>query len=269
MNDNRKISLKVLGSGTSTGVPLVGCSCPVCTSADPRDRRDRCGFYVSLDGFGIQIDVSPDFRNQALRHSLPRVDAVIVTHAHADHCLGLDDIRRYNTIQNCEIPLWAREGTLNSLKRIFGYVFECPPSQVGMYRPRLAANALPVFPEAAQIGPFLVRALPVPHGPVESVAVELAADSRRIVLCSDCSAFTPELQALAREADIFVLDGLRDRPHAAHLTVDDARAALAKSNCRIGRFVHIGHDISHAELLGRCADTPRIKPTFDGEELEI
>ena len=99
MSEPGPVRLTVLGSGTSTGVPIVGCSCPVCLSPDPRDARTRCGVHLACEGFGLQIDVSPDFRAQALRHRFGRVDAVVVTHCHADHVLGLDDLRRFNTTQ--------------------------------------------------------------------------------------------------------------------------------------------------------------------------
>ena len=259
----------VMGSGTSTGVPLLGCDCPVCTSSDPRDRRDRCGVYVSAEGFGLQIDVSPDFRVQALRHRIPRVDALLVTHCHADHCLGLDDVRRFNTLQGGAIPLWARRSTLGNLKRIFNYIFHSPPSQREMYRPKLVPMLLPGFPRSVRIGPFSVRVLPVPHGPVRSVAVEVSFSGRRLVLCSDCSRATPSLRALLRGADIAILDGLRDRPHSAHLTVNQALEVLREARPVVGRLIHIGHDILHEDLARRCAALPGVAPAFDGEELAL
>ncbi|MBR1836034.1 MAG: MBL fold metallo-hydrolase [Kiritimatiellae bacterium] len=262
-------SVRILGSGTSTGVPLVGCTCPVCTSRDPRDVRTRCGIHVEAEGFGLQVDVSPDFRAQALRGWVPRVDAVLVTHCHADHCLGLDDVRRYNTLQGGPIPLYARRCVLDDLSRIFGYIFHVPPSQKWLYRPRLVPTALPRFPAAAQIGPFRVRVLPVPHGPIRSVAVELEYRGRRLVACTDCSRVTPSLARLLEGADVALLDGLRDRPQGAHLTVDVSAAALAASRCGVGRIVHLGHDILHETLLARLAATPRVKPAFDGEVLEL
>lgn len=266
-SESDRARVLIMGSGTSTGVPLIGCRCPVCRSADPRDRRDRCGVHISAEGFGLQIDVSPDFRVQALKFGVERVDALIVTHCHADHCLGLDDVRRFNTLQGGSIPIWARRTTLGDLKRIFGYVFHTPPSQRGMYRPKLDPNLLPQFPRTVQIGPFSVRALPVPHGPIRSVALEVSFQGRRLVLCSDCSRATPSLLSLMRCADLAVIDGLRDRPHSAHMTVDDALRALAAARPAAGRIIHIGHDITHAELVRRCASVPDVAPTFDGEEL--
>ena len=257
----------VMGSGTSTGVPIIGCSCPVCRSADPRDNRLRFGMHVSARGFGLQIDVSPDFRQQALRAAIPRVDAVVVSHCHADHVLGLDDLRRYNTIQDSSIDVWARPSVLADVKRVFSYVFD-PPEDVEkwhLYRPRLVPRELGAGP--AEIGPFRVRAIPVPHGPSTASAVEVSFEGRRLVVASDCSEVTPELAEMLDGADVALLDGLRDRPHTAHLTMAEAVAALRASGCRRGGVIHIGHEISHEDLLSRLP--PDIRPTFDGEEFEL
>ena len=263
----RTAEVLVLGSGTSTGVPLIGCTCPVCTSSDPRDVRARCGLHVSCDGFALQIDVSPDFRAQALRLGVSRVDAALVTHCHADHALGLDDLRRFNTLQGAPIPLYARRTAMRGLRRIFGYVFE--PSAAArrsrLYLPRLVPHEIGDAPVA--IGPFLVRTLRIPHGPSFSCAVEVALDGRRLVVASDCSRVTPPLAAMLRGADLAFLDGLRDRPHSAHLTVDAAAAALLASGCRRGRLIHIGHDILHADLLRRLPAP--LAPSFDGERLPL
>ena len=265
----QRAKVLVLGSGTSTGVPIIGCRCPVCTSKDPRDRRLRFGMHVSAEGFGLQIDVSPDFREQALRADLPRVDAVVLSHCHADHVLGLDDLRRYNTLQGGSIDAWARPPVLKDVRRIFGYVFD-PPQEAEawrLYRPKIVPRELPAWPEAAKIGPFSVRATAVPHGPSEASAIEVSYEGRRLVVASDCSAVTPELRQALEGADIAVIDGLRDRPHTAHLTMDDAMRALAAARCRLGRIIHLGHEISHETLLARLP--PGIAPTYDGEELPL
>ena len=260
------MKVTVLGSGTSTGVPIIGCRCPVCTSSDPRDARLRCGFHVESGGFGLQIDVSPDFRAQALRFGVARVDALVVTHCHADHVLGLDDVRRFNTLQGSSIPVFARPAEMRRLRRIFGYVFH--PSagarRAHLYIPRLEPRALGRDP--VRIGPFLVRAIPIPHGPAKATALEVSLGGRRAVFASDCSRVSPALAAMLRGADLAFLDGLRDRPHAAHLRLDDAAAALRAARCRRARLVHVGHDVLHAEIARRYG--PAVLPTFDGETFE-
>ena len=265
MREPGEARVTVLGSGTSTGVPVVGCSCPTCLSADPRDRRTRCGIHVACEGFGLQIDVSPDFREQALRHRFGRVGAVVLTHCHADHVLGLDDLRRFNTIQGTPIALHARPAAMRDVERIFGYLVDPPPDQAGMYRAKID------FREAGdapfECGPFLVRLFDVPHGPALASAVEVRAGSRRLVVASDCSEVTPALAEAMRGADVVLLDGLRDRPHAAHLTMAQASEALLASGCPRPFVIHVGHDIPHADLLSRLP--PPVRPSFDGLVLPL
>ena len=255
----------VLGSGTSTGVPIVGCSCPVCLSRDPRDRRTRCGVHVACEGFGLQIDVSPDFREQALRHRFGRVDAVVVTHCHADHVLGLDDLRRFNTMQGTGIELYARPWAMRGIERIFGYLVNPPPEQAGMYRAKIDFRE--AGEEPFECGPFRVRLLDVPHGPSVATAVEVAAGSRRIVVASDCSEATPALADMMRGADAVLLDGLRDRPHSAHLTFAGAVDALLASGSPRPYVIHIGHDVPHADLLARFPAP--VEPAYDGLSIEF
>lgn len=260
----RRCHIQVLGSGTSTGVPIIGCTCPACTSADPHDNRMRCGLHLSYDGFHLQIDTSPDFRQQALRYRIPRVDAILISHCHADHVLGLDEVRRYNQMQKDVIPVYCRDFCEPDLRRIFGYIFSPPPlpPEVSVYRPHLTLHVL--GDDAAEIGPFRVRSLTVPHGPALCAAFEIAVDGRRMVHCSDVSEVTPELLDMMRGADIVFLDGLRPEPHAAHITQPVCLEALRASGCRIGRMIHIGHQQTHAELLARYPEP--FAPTYDGEE---
>lgn len=260
--------IKILGSGTSTGVPLIGCKCRVCTSSDPRDKRLRAGVHVTApDGFALQIDLSPDFRQQALRYELPRVDAALVSHCHADHALGLDELRRYNTLQKCDIPLWASPRTLAGLERIFDYVAHPNPlpEQLGMYRPHIGFNAIGAEPVA--IGPFSVRAIETPHGPGVASAFEISFEGRRFVYASDCSKVTPELGAALDDADVALLDALRDRPHASHLTLDVSAFILREHRVKTARLMHLGHDVPHAEIIERYA--PDVLPSYDGETIEL
>ena len=263
--NSEKAEVLVMGSGTSTGVPIIGCSCPTCTSRDPRDARLRFGLHVSARGFGLQIDVSPDFRQQAIRFKVPRVDAVVLSHCHADHVLGMDDLRRYNTLQDSPIDVWARPRVLSGVKRIFSYIFDPPPEAEAwhLYRPKLVPRE--IGGGEVRIGPFGVRTVEVPHGPSAASAVEVSFEGRRLVVASDCSEVSPALAGMLEGADIAILDGLRDRPHAAHLTMADSVAALSAARCRAGRVIHIGHDIPHEELLARFP--AGIAPTYDGEVL--
>lgn len=254
----------VLGSGTSTGVPLIGCRCPVCTSTDPRDSRLRSGVYLTCGGFAAQLDVSPDFRQQALRFGIARLDAVFVTHPHADHIFGLDDVRRFNTIQNCRIPAYARNFTLGGLRRIFSYIAAPSPEQKAMYRPQIDFNE--IGDASIEVGPFSVSSIEIPHGPSLSTAYKFETNGHTFVYAPDCSEMTDACLAFMRGADCVMLDGLRDRHHAGHLTINDSVEALRKANVKQGYITHLGHDVFHADLEKRLP--ANIHAAYDGLEVE-
>ncbi len=251
----------VLGSGTSTGVPLVGCECAVCSSRDPRDFRMRSSVYVTCGGYSVLIDASPDFRWQALRFGIPRVDAVLITHPHADHILGLDDIRRYNTMQNGSIDLYARDFSIRMLRNIFGYAERPYTKRNGaMYRPMLHFNC--VEDEPFEIGPFKVRSFEVPHGPVPSSGFRIDACGFSFVYVPDCHGMTSTFENLAHGADVMMLDGLRPRPHPSHLTIDTSVSLMRELDVKLGFFTHIGHDVTHADLENEFSGN--VRPAYDG-----
>ena len=254
----------VLGSGTSTGVPLIGCHCAVCDSPDLRDNRLRSGVYVTAGNFAVQLDVSPDFRQQALRFGIEQVNVLLVTHPHADHVLGLDEIRRFNTLQNSRIQAYARDFTLSGIGRIFSYIVTPSPEQETLYRPQI--DFVEIDDGPLEIGPFTLTSLEIPHGPTRSTAFKLVWNNRSFVYAPDCSQVTPAFQSFIQGADVVLLDGLRDRYHPSHLTFDDSVAAMRASGVGRGYVTHIGHDILHAELEKKFPDN--IKPAYDGLEIE-
>ena len=259
----------VEGSGTSTGVPVIGCDCAVCKSPDPRDARLRTGLLVTHGGFALQIDAGPDFRQQVLRHNIRRIDAVALTHTHADHIFGLDEIRQFNTIQRESITAYARDFLMPGLRRVFGYIVEPTPAQEKLYRPQMDFVQLTDTP--ARIGPFTIASLPIPHGPELSTAlkitVEGACPHAPFVYASDISAITPEFAGFMRGAGAVMLDGLRERPHQSHLTFTEAVNAILQSRVPLGVLTHIGHDVSHERLIRRLP--VKIIPAYDGMEIEI
>lgn len=264
------MSLKVtlLGTGTSSGVPMIGCDCRVCRSADPRDRRTRPSILLEPRGAaaplaasvrGILVDASPDLRAQALACDVRRVDAILFTHSHADHVLGLDEVRRYNAMQRSPIACYGDARTLGDLRRMFDYIF-APPPVVGGGLPQLALFRI--------AGPFTLGGLeivPVPllHGPRPILGFRVAA----FAYLTDCSRVPDAAWPLLEGVDTLVLDALRDRPHPTHFSVAEALAVVDRLRPARAYFTHIAHDLPHAAT---CARLPaRVELAYDGLVLEV
>lgn len=236
------LRLTFLGTGTSMGVPTVGCECAVCRSPDPRDHRTRPSVWLQHNGRSIVIDTSPDFRFQALRAGLKRVDAVLYTHAHADHILGLDDLRPFNLRQRCPIPLYANPETLAALRRTFAYVFEDPTPE----------STVPEVKLEEIKGPFELFGIafqPVPalHGPGEVLGFRFGAAG----YLTDFSELPPASRELLRGLDLLVLDALREEPHPMHSSLSQSVALVEELQPRRAYFTHICHDLGHAATNAR------------------
>ncbi len=235
------MSLRVtmLGSGTSSGVPVIGCDCAVCTSADPRNRRTRPGLKLESPAGVVLIDTPTDLREQALRFGLPRVDAVLFTHPHADHIFGLDDLRIFNFRQRQSIPCFASEATLRALRRTFAYVFE--DGQEGGGKPKL--DLIPVR-GAFEAGGLRFLPLPVIHGTMEVLAFRCGD----FAYVTDCNAIPASTLAALGGLDVLILDALRHRPHPTHFTVAEALDIVAELRPRRAILTHIAHDLDHEEV---------------------
>lgn len=251
-----------LGTGTSCGVPIIGCDCAVCTSTDMRNYRRRSSLYVEAAGTHIVIDTTPDFRDQVLTFGVPRVDAVLFTHAHADHVLGLDDIRRFNTIQQCSIPAYGSESTVEDLKRIFNYVNlqEVP----GVYRPQVSFVSVD---SAFTCGGISVDPLPVVHGKMKTFGYLLRADGRSVGYVPDCAAMSEEVVEMLQGIDLMILDGLRHKPHQTHLTVKDSVALLKGIGAGHSYITHMTHDLDHVETESSMPDG--IGVAYDGLAVDL
>ena len=259
-----------LGSGTSAGVPMVACDCPVCHSSDPHDRRTRSSIYISVGGLKILVDTSPDFREQALRHDIRRVDHIFITHAHVDHLFGLDDIRRINTVQNTDIPLHAAPETLIDIRRIFDYVFRDPIP--GTYRPQLTLLEMrgPILIDAPAGGQVEVAPVDVVHGHTKTLGYVFTYAGRRFGYVPDCHEMPPATKAALSGIDLLVLDTLKRTPHPTHLTLEAALSFIDELKPRRALLTHIGHSLSHAELEAELAAHGPVKvaPAYDGLEVE-
>ena len=252
-------TVRFLGTGTSHGVPMIGCHCDVCRSADPRDRRSRASIYVALaDGTRLLVDTTPDLRMQALTHGIERVDAILFTHCHADHVMGLDEVRRFNVLQGAAVPCYGDGPTMVELRRTFAYVFDAADEGGGI--PKISLNPVD--------GPFTIRAhaivpVPVLHGRRLILGYRLGA----FAYLTDCSAIPDESWPLLEGLDTLVIDALRHRPHRSHFTVAGALAVIGRLAPRRAVLTHICHDLPH-EATG-AALPPGVELAYDGLTLDV
>jgi phosphoribosyl 1,2-cyclic phosphate phosphodiesterase len=254
------LRITVLGSGTSSGVPTIGCSCATCASTDPRDNRLRPSVLVQYSGKNVLIDTTPDFRAQALRTGIGRVDAILFTHAHADHILGLDDVRPLNYQQKMSIPAYGTEGTLDTVRRVFRYAFNPDPSSQSS-TPRVDLHAITEEP----FDLFGLRVIPVPlmHGRGATLGFRFG-DAAYL---TDHSDIPESSKALLRNLDVLFLDALRHRPHPTHSTVEQSLASARELAPQRAFFTHICHDLPHEQT--EATFPPNVRLAYDGLQLEV
>jgi len=251
-----KLSLEFLGSGTSVGVPAIGCDCAVCASADPRNKRLRSSALVR--GFTaagrpattVVIDTSADFRQQMLRSRVRALDAVLMTHHHADHVVGIDDVRRFNALQNTPLDCWATPETLASLRRSFEYVFVDDDSLrwgLPCLRPRPFAYGQPF-----EVGCLRIEPLEQDHTVIVSSGFRITcAGSPALAYCLDLKRFPPATIERLKGVHTLVLDMLREKPHPTHLSLGEALEIVAEIKPKRTYFAHIAHEVDHAVLQAR------------------
>ena len=238
---------------------MIGCDCAVCKSTDPRDRRLRTSVLIATDDGGqLLVDTGPDLRAQALLHDIRRVDGILFTHGHADHIFGLDEVRRYNSLQRRSMVCYADELTLADIRRAFGYVFESE---------RPSGGGVPEIELFRIIGPFCVgrqevQPVKVMHGVRPILGYRLG----RFAYLTDCSEIPDESWPLLQGLDVLVLDALRIAPHPTHFSLAEAIDAARRIGARRSYFTHICHDLSHA---GISASLPRgMELAYDGLMVE-
>jgi phosphoribosyl 1,2-cyclic phosphate phosphodiesterase len=253
------LSITVLGSGTSTGVPTIGCECEVCTSTDPRDNRLRPSILVRYNGRGILIDTTPDFRTQALRAPIERVDAILYTHAHADHILGLDDVRPFNYRQRSAIPIYAKNDTLDAIRRVFRYAFEAEPAQTSI--PKLKLHA--IDGQAFDLFGLTITALRVMHGEHEILGFRFGPAA----YITDQSDLPEATKEKLHDLDVLFLDALRHKPHPTHSTVAQSLKWVEELKPRRAFFTHISHDLGHARTEATLPAGVHL--AYDGLEVTV
>ena len=256
--DPSALSLTLLGTGTSTGVPVPTCDCAVCRSTDPRDRRLRPSAWLRWAGASVLIDTAPDLREQVLRHAIARVDAVLYTHAHADHLLGLDDLRLFNWRQRAAVPAYGSPATLEALRRTFWYVFD----------PRPMENTRPAIDCREVNGPFelagrLIVPVPVMHGSLPIVGWRIGA----LAYLTDVSRIPESSYAALEGLEVLVLNALRQRPHPTHLTIDEAVREAGRIGARRTILTHLSHDVAHAAAAARLPTG--VELGYDGLEVQV
>jgi phosphoribosyl 1,2-cyclic phosphate phosphodiesterase len=256
------LRLTVLGSGTSMGVPTLGCRCAVCHSTDPHDRRTRPSVLLSAGGRNVVIDTAPDFRSQALREGIERLDAVVFTHCHADHIMGLDDIRPFNIKQGGAIPLYGSAETLAIIRRTFAYIFDGGPSQSTIPGVELHTIEGPFDPfgldERVELEP-----VPARHGGIEVLGFRFG----RAAYLTDFSTVPEGSKALLGGLDDLILDALRYTPHPMHSSVEQSLRLVSELQPRRAWFTHIAHDLPHEATNARLPENVRL--AYDGLRFEV
>ena len=261
------LSIQFLGTGTSVGVPQIGCTCPTCTSSDPRDRRRRTGAYVRTETTAFLMDTPPEMRMAALELGITKVDAVVITHCHMDHVAGFDDVRRFNTLNGTPGPdgrivgrpmcCFAASETIEDMHRIFPYISGHADAR-GLFRPMI--DFTPVE-GPFRIGDVKLTPLPVEHGPrTNGYLLENGED--RFAYISDCAAIPDGTLALMSDIDVLVLDCLRERPHPTHLNLEKALKYVGRIKPRRTWFVHMCHDARHADFEAKLPDGVHL--AYDG-----
>jgi phosphoribosyl 1,2-cyclic phosphate phosphodiesterase len=256
---SRTARVTFLGTGTSHGVPMIGCRCGVCRSEDPRDRRWRPSIYIEFPDVSVLVDTSTDLRSQALQFDIVRVDAILFTHSHADHVLGLDEVRRYNDLQKSSIPCYADVETVADLRRAFAYVFD-PRTPAGGGLPRL--DLFPLCGEFS-LGRQVIVPVPLLHGRRTILGYRVGS----FAYLTDCSEIPAASWPLIEGVESVVIDALRHRPHPTHFNVAQALDAVRRLAPRRAWFTHIAHDLGHAAT---CAQLPEgVELAYDGLTVDV
>jgi len=252
------MQIRFLGTGTSHGIPVIGCQCPVCRSRDPRDRRTRTSVLVETNGLRLLVDAPPELRLQLLAARVGRVDAMLLTHAHADHIAGLDDVRIFSEQENRDFPIYGPRSALQQVRRRFDYVFR--NTQKGGGKPRLA-----LFPIRRKFSIARVKVTPIPlwHGRVRVFGYRID----NFAFLTDVSKIPDTSYSLLEGLSVLVLDALRPQPHTTHFSLKKALAEAERIRARRTYFTHMCHLIGHAETEKSLPQSVRL--AYDGLRIKI
>jgi len=259
----QELEIIFLGTGTSVGVPMVGCTCEVCESPDPKDKRLRSSILIKTNEKSVLVDCGPDLRQQCLRQDIANLDAVLITHPHADHIMGLDDLRRFTPRADDTLTIYALPSCIEALSTCFFYIFNGENRYPGYFKP----DAIPI--EGA-FNLFEVKVIPIPveHGKVECIGFAFYQDDIPILgYVPDCKRIDEEGMNALKGVECLIIDGLRHTPHPTHITVSEAVEISQELNAQQTWLTHISHDVMHHRDESNLPENVRI--AYDGLKLSL
>ena len=252
------LKITILGSGTSTGIPVIGCQCEVCHSSHPYNQRTRCSLLISSGPYNILIDTSTDLRHQALREDIRHIDAVFYTHSHADHLHGIDDLRAFNITVKKPIPIYGSAATLDHISHSFAYIFQ--HREPSTFIPQLRLSPMP---SRVTIGSLEMIGIPLQHGNGKSTGYRCGP----VAYLTDCNAIPEQSLALLHNLELLILDGLRFKPHQTHFNIPQAVEIAKHIGAKRTLLTHLSHDIDHPQVNAQLP--PGIELAHDGQKLNF